>query len=69
MNFIKSTPPALNEFLCAIHTTSEVPKKKTVLILFVKALPAMKKLCKTTSPPFIDLVSRDSKITLIKKFS
>ncbi len=34
--------------------------------IFVKALPAMKKLCETTSPPFIALVSRDSKVTLIK---
>lgn len=34
--------------------------------IFVKALRAMKKLCKTTSPPFIALVSRDSKVTLIK---
>ncbi len=34
--------------------------------IFVKALLAMKKLCVTTSPPFIALVSRDSKVTLIK---
>ncbi len=34
--------------------------------IFVKALRAMKKLCKTTRPPFIALVSRDSKVTLVK---
>lgn len=34
--------------------------------IFVKALPAMKKLCRVTSPPFIALVSRDSKVTLIE---
>lgn len=34
--------------------------------IFVKALLAMKKLCVTTSPLFIALVSRDSKVTLIK---
>lgn len=33
--------------------------------IFAKALLAMKKLCVTTSPPFIALVSRDSKVTLI----
>ena len=34
--------------------------------IFVKALLAMKKLCATTAPAFIALVSRDSKVTLIK---
>jgi len=34
--------------------------------IFVKALLAMKKLCSTKTPPFIALVSRDSKVTLIK---
>jgi len=34
--------------------------------IFAKALLAMKKLCATTAPPFIALVSRDSKVTLIK---
>jgi PIN like domain len=34
--------------------------------IFVKALFAMKKLCATIAPPFIALVSRDSKVTIIK---
>jgi hypothetical protein len=34
--------------------------------IFVKALPAMKKLCKTTEPPFIAHVSRDGSVTLVK---
>ena len=34
--------------------------------IFVKDLPAMKKLCATKTPPFIALVSRDSKVTIIK---
>ena len=34
--------------------------------IFVKTLPAMKKLCATTAPPFIAVVSRDSKVRLIK---
>jgi predicted nuclease of predicted toxin-antitoxin system len=34
--------------------------------IFVKALPAMKKLCHTAEPPFIARVSRDGSVTLIK---
>ena len=34
--------------------------------IFVKALPAMKKLCETTKPPFIARVSRDGSVTLVK---
>ena len=35
--------------------------------IFVKAMPAIKKLCATTPPPFIARVSRDSSVTLVKK--
>jgi predicted nuclease of predicted toxin-antitoxin system len=34
--------------------------------IFVKALPAMKKLCHSAEPPFIARVSRDGSVTLIK---
>jgi len=34
--------------------------------IFVKAPPAMKKLCKTTEPPFIAHVNRDGSVTLVK---
>ncbi|MSU58206.1 MAG: hypothetical protein EXS35_08500 [Pedosphaera sp.] len=34
--------------------------------IFVKAMPAMKKLCENTAPPFIARVSRDSSVSLIK---
>lgn len=34
--------------------------------IFVKAMPAMKKLCATTTPPFIARVSRDSSVTVVK---
>jgi len=35
--------------------------------IFVKALPTMKKVCETTTRPFIARVSRDSSVTLVKK--
>jgi predicted nuclease of predicted toxin-antitoxin system len=35
--------------------------------IFVKALPAMNKLCRTTKPPFIARVSRDGSVSLIRK--
>lgn len=34
--------------------------------IFIKAMPAMKKLCGTTAPPFIGRVSRDGSVTLVK---
>lgn len=34
--------------------------------IFIKAMPAMKKLCDTATPPFIARVSRDSSVTLVK---
>jgi predicted nuclease of predicted toxin-antitoxin system len=35
--------------------------------IFVKALPAMKKLCASTKPPFIARVSRDGSVSLVRK--
>jgi predicted nuclease of predicted toxin-antitoxin system len=35
--------------------------------IFVKALPAMKKLCARAKPPFIARVSKDSSVTLVEK--
>jgi len=35
--------------------------------IFVKAMPAMKKLCETTTPPFIARVSRDGSVMLVKQ--
>jgi predicted nuclease of predicted toxin-antitoxin system len=35
--------------------------------IFVKALPAMKKICETTAPPFIARVNRDSTVSLVKR--
>jgi predicted nuclease of predicted toxin-antitoxin system len=35
--------------------------------IFIKAMPTMKKLCETTTPPFIARVSRDSYVTLVKQ--
>jgi predicted nuclease of predicted toxin-antitoxin system len=34
--------------------------------IFVRALPAMKRLCEMTNPPFIARVSRDGSVTLVK---
>ena len=34
--------------------------------IFVKALPAMKKLCATVTPPFIAHVSKDSSVALVQ---
>lgn len=34
--------------------------------IFIKALPAMKKLCATVMPPFIAHVSKDSAVTLVE---
>jgi len=35
--------------------------------VFVKALPAMRRLCRATVPPFIARVSRDSKVALVTR--
>ena len=34
--------------------------------IFVKALPAMRKLCVTVSPPFVAHVSRDGSVSIVK---
>ena len=34
--------------------------------IFVKALPAMRRLCATVSPPFVAHVSRDGSVSIVK---